>query len=138
MQGSPKRNLPAEKIARGTYRDDRDDGIAEVVVPDALPTSPDWLTTEGEEIWQDDIGRIAAVRLVSEEDSTVFATYCNLMGAIIKCWRAGEVPPAAHLTEARKMAEQFGLFGRKSRLIAGGPDDGKNNPFARNGKRGRK
>lgn len=69
-------------------------------------------------------------------DTTIFATYCNLQGAIIEAWRAGEVPPAAHLMEARKMAEQFGIFGAKSRLTVAAIGDGPSkNPFKRNGKR---
>lgn len=84
----------------------------------------------------DDIARVTCGSLVTERDSTVFATYCNLMGAIVTTWRLGEVPPAAHLSEARKMAEQFGIFGRKSRLVADGGAD-KTNPFTRNGAQNR-
>lgn len=135
MKRGPKPTLPSEKIVRGTWRNDRDGGVAEIIEPAALPLQPDWLTPEGEVIWQDDIGRVAAGRLVSERDSTLFATYCNLAGANGLAWRAGEVPPAAHITALRQLAELFGLAGAKSRLVSGEAPKSAN-PFARNGKRG--
>lgn len=137
MRPGPKAALPAEKKARGTYRNDRDGGSMTIVEPTALPSQPDWLTPAGEEVWQDDVGRVANGSLVTERDSNAFANYCNLQGAIVMAWRANEVPPAAHLKEARLLAEMFGLAGAKSRVTKGVPDAGKNsNPFARNGGRG--
>ncbi|MBP2229653.1 hypothetical protein J2847_002952 [Azospirillum agricola] len=106
-----------------------------MIEPDALPSKPDWLTAAGEEVWIDDIGRVTPDRLATEKDSTMFATYCNIVGAMAEAWRAGSVPPAAHIMEARKMAEQFGIFGRKSRLKVGGDGGKTTNPFARNGVR---
>lgn len=137
MKRGPKAELPSQKKARGTLQPCRDAGKVEVVEPDTLPQKPDWLTTDGEEVWLDDVGRVMAGRLATERDSTMFANYCNLQGAISAAWRAGDVPPAAHLMEARKMAEQFGIFGAKSRLKVGGDGDRSSNPFARNGTRQR-
>lgn len=136
MKRGRKPDLPSVKEARGTFQKCRDADRVEVIEPDALPSQPDWLTVAGEEIWQDDIGRVAQGKLVTERDSTMFGNYCNLQGAIVLAWRAGEVPPAAHLVEARKMAEQFGIFSAKSRM--GNKGDGAvggSNPFTRNGKR---
>ncbi|HEV7285197.1 MAG TPA: hypothetical protein VGN75_10095 [Kaistia sp.] len=138
MKRGPKPALPSEKRARGTLQQCRDAGKVELIEPDALPARPEWLTAAGEEVWIDDIGRVAAGRLVTEKDSTMFANYCNLQGAIVMAWRAGDVPPTASLMEARKMAEQFGIFGAKSRVKAGGsvPAGVSSNPFTRNGGRG--
>ncbi len=133
MKRGPKPELPSTKAVRGTLQRCRDAGRIEVVEPDALPAKPDWLTTAGEEVWIDDIGRVSVGRLVTERDSTMFANYCNLQGAITMAWRSGEVPPAAHLMEARKMAEQFGIFGAKSRLKVDGDGGKTSNPFAKNG-----
>nr|WP_313427032.1 hypothetical protein [Brevundimonas diminuta] len=137
MKPGPKPKPPAVKKAQGSFQPSRGGDLVEISTLSDLPERPDWLTTAGEEVWIDDITRVTAGSLVTARDSTVFATYCNLMGAIIETWRSGEVPPAAHLSEARKMAEQFGIFGRKSRLIA---DAGAapTNPFARNGFQARK
>lgn len=137
MKRGPKPELPSTKLARGTFQPCRDAGKVELVAPEALPRRPDWLTAAGEEVWADDLGRVCEGRLVSERDSTMFANYCNLQGAINMAWRAGEVPPAAHLTEARKMAEQFGIFGGKSRVQAKAGEGETGNPFARNGRRQR-
>src|SRR5438067_2223847 len=86
------------------------------IEPMSLPRQPTWLTAGGQEVWLDDIGRIAPGRLISERDSTMFGNYYNLQGAIIAAWLSGVLPPAAHMAEARRMAEQFGLFGAKSRM----------------------
>lgn len=135
MKRGPKPDLPSTKEARGTIQKCRDANRIEVIEPDALPAQPDWLTTAGEEVWQDDIGRVAQGKLVNERDSTMFGNYCNLQGAIILAWRAAEVPPASLLMEARKMAEQFGIFSAKSRLQIKGGDGPSSNPFAKNGRR---
>lgn len=136
MKPGPKPKPPAVKKAQGSYQPSRGGDLVEIPAVSDLPERPDWLTTAGEEVWMDDIQRVTVGSLVTARDSTVFATYCNLMGAIIETWRSGEVPPAAHLSEARKMAEQFGIFGRKSRLVADAGAE-KTNPFTRNGSKPR-
>ncbi len=139
MKRGRKPVAPSEKAARGTLQPCRDAGKIEFVEPDSLPQRPDWLTAAGEEIWIEEVGRVMASRLASEKDSTMFANYCNLQGAISLAWRAGDVPPAAMLMEARKMAEQFGLFGARSRVKSSGgpgglPSGPVANPFVRNGR----
>lgn len=136
MRRGPKPELPSSKRKRGTFRADRDSGALEIVSSIALPQQPDWLTEAGKEIWLDEVGRVSSTGLATETDSAMFATYCNLQGACAEAWMTGEVPPASHLMEMRKLAEQFGLSGAKSRLIKGaqGGQAG-GNPFARNGKR---
>lgn len=133
MKPGPKPKLLSAKKAAATYRASRDPGLFEINGGADLPAKPDWLTTAGEEVWLDDLGRVGAGKLVTDRDSTSFAIYCNLVGAITLAWRAGDVPPAAHLAEARRMAEQFGVYGAKSRLVAAG-DGGKTNPFTANGR----
>lgn len=136
MKRGRKSELPSTKLARGTLQKCRDSGRVEVIEREQLPLQPDWLTPEGQDVWLEDLGRVATHSLVSELDSTVFGNYCNLQGAINKAWRLGEVPPAAYIMEARKMAEQFGIFGAKSRMKVGsGGSGGTGNPFAKNGKR---
>lgn len=122
-------------------RQDRHGDLIELTSSDALPQMPDWLTAHGQEVWQDDVARVAGHLLATEEDSTAFGNYCNLQGEIIKAWRdlancveGATVPPTAALTEVRRMAEQFGLFGRKSRLVSGGAQKAANS-FAKHGRR---
>lgn len=136
MKRGRRAELPSVKDARGTSRPDRDGGLVEVIDHTGLPSKPDWLTAAGEEVWIDEVGRVAVGKFVSERDTTMFANYCNLQGAINQAWKAGEVPPAAHLMEARKMAEQFGLFGAKSRIgTKGNGEPPSGNPFTANGRR---
>lgn len=136
MKRGPKPQPPSEKRAKGTFQPCRGGDLIEISTPSDLPEKPDWLTTAGEEVWMDDISRVTVSSLVTARDSTIFGNYCNLQGAINEAWRVGDVPPAAHISEARKMAEQFGIFGRKSRLVSD-PGADKTNPFARNGAKNR-
>jgi len=94
------------------------DGAVDALTPTIAgepPVAPDWLTPEGREVWAVDIVRVERGRLATERDSTSFANYANLQGQIIKAWRLGETPPAAYLSESRKLAEIFGLCGAQSR-----------------------
>jgi hypothetical protein len=135
MKRGRRPELPSTKADRGTFRPSRDASRVEVIAADAPPQRPEWLTAAGELVWLDDLPRVLSNRQAAELDSTMFAQYCNLQGAINAAWTGGAAPPpAAYLTEARRMAEQFGLFGAKSRIrTADGPKD--NNPFSRNGRR---
>ena len=135
MKRGPKAEMPSVKLTRGTFRPSRDAVRVELIEPGALPIQPEWLTEAGREIWHDDVGRVSTHRLVSESDSSLFATYCNLLGACTAAWKLGGVPPAAHLMEVRKLAEIFGIAGGKSRVKAGGDGPKASNPFARNGRR---
>lgn len=133
MQRGPKAQLPSEKKAKGTFQPVRDAGRVQIIEPMSTPQQPDWLNTEAQEIWLDDVGR---VKLATEADSNLFANYCTLQGAIVKAIRAGrEMPPMAAFAEVRKMQELLGIAGARSRVgIA--PEGGKaGNVFARNGNR---
>ena len=135
MNRGRKPEPPSTKLARGTYQPCRDGFRVELVEPNAMPIQPDWLTEAGGEVWRDDIGRVSGRSLVTEADSTMFASYCNLQGACTLAWRTGAVPPAAHLMEVRKLAELFGIAGGKSRVKTGGDGPKSSNPFAAHGKR---
>lgn len=138
MKPGPKAETPATKAARGTLRPCRDEGRAEIIVAGSPPAMPDYLTAEAIDVWEEEIGRVMAVGVV-EIDSSLFARYCSLEALIRKAFRTGkEAPPAAFLTEARRMAELLGIAGRKSRVgkTAEAPNDDFN-PFRRNGNRSR-
>jgi hypothetical protein len=140
MKRGRKPDTSAQHLAKGTFQPVRHAGQVDIMAsgasiePDALPVQPDWLTEAGAAVWLDDIGRVSSTRMATELDSDLFATYCNLQGAIASCWRSGEVPPATHLMEARKMQEIFGIAGAKSRVVKVGAA-ATANPFLRNGKR---
>jgi hypothetical protein len=135
-RGKPVADLPSAHLARGTYKPSRHGNTIEFTEPDSLPQRPDWLTEEGGEVWLDDVGRVSAHRLVTEKDAMAFAQYCNLMGACIKAWRAGSVPPVTAIAETRKMAELFGICGARSRVKVAQMGEAGANPFTRNGRRG--
>jgi hypothetical protein len=135
MKRGTKPTLPSVKESRGTLQPHRDSHKIEFTAPSDLPIEPNWLTSAGSEVWLDEIGRVSASLFVTERDSTMFGNYCNLQGAINLAWASGDVPPAAHLMEARKMAEQFGIFGAKSRLQIADPGKKTSNPFTRNGRK---
>ncbi|QDO99091.1 hypothetical protein FNB15_18250 [Ferrovibrio terrae] len=115
MKGGRKPLHSAEKKARGTLRPCREPAPVGFIDQQGLPAKPAWLTAAGEDVWIDEVGRVSLNRLADRRDTTSFGNFCNLQGCINLCWQSGEVPPAAHLAEARRMAEQFGLFGARSR-----------------------
>jgi hypothetical protein len=133
----PYRDLPPGLAIAGGGNEGGDDGF---ISPNELPKRPDWLTPAGEEVWMDDIGRVAAGRLSGEADATMFGNYCNLQGAIIQAWRAlakgvpgAKAPPPTALSEVRKLQEMLGIAGVKSRIVKGAPTGGgsqaSGNPF---------
>jgi phage terminase small subunit len=133
MQRGPKAQLPSEKRAKGTFQKSRDGNKVEIIERMSTPQQPDWLTSEAQEVWLDDIGR---VKLATEADTTLFANYCSLQGALVKAIRqGGEMPPISAFTEVRKMQEVLGIGGARSRVgIA--PEEGRpGNVFARNGRK---
>jgi phage terminase small subunit len=134
MQRGPKRQLPSEKRARGTFQPVRDANTIEIIEPNAMPQMPDWLSAEAQEIWLEDLGRVTANRLVTEKDTTAFANYCALQALIVQCFRKGEAPAITALAEVRKLQELFGIGGAKSRLQVKSAG-GSGNPFKRNGSR---
>ena len=136
MKPGPKPRGAAEKRRRGTFEPGRHAGQLEPQILELAPLAPpDWLTSEGGQIWARDSA--LAARYVSDLDTSMFANYCNLLGAITKCWQSGDTPPGAYIAECRRMAEQFGLFGWKSRAPAApGARPGAGNPFAGRNRRG--
>lgn len=130
MKRGAKPTPPSQKMLAGTYQPCRDGNRFEVIAPDTLPMEPDFLTDSGRQVWLDNIGRVAQIKTLTELDSEIFANYCNLQGCIRDAFRAGAVPPAAFMSEARKMAEQFGLFGGKSRVVSGSGEK-PDNPFSK-------
>lgn len=138
MKRGPKAEPPSQKLARGTFQPVRDGHKDEIIVPGSPPQMPDYLTPAAEIVWQEEIGRVMATG-VTEIDSSLFARYCSLEALIRQAFGSSpEPPPAAYLTEARRMAELLGIAGRKSRVgkIADDPTQS-SNPFARNGHRAR-
>jgi hypothetical protein len=135
MNRGPKRQLPSEKRARGTFQKVRDANTIEIIEADAMPQMPDWLSAEAQEIWLEDLGRVTAHRLVTEKDTSAFANYCALQALIVLCFKKGEAPAITALSEVRKLQELFGIGGAKSRLQVK-PANGSGNPFVRNGRRG--
>lgn len=131
--------LPREvKIARGTLQACRDGGQSlEMVGRQDPPIAPDYLKPEAQEVWIEEIGRVMAFG-VGEKDSSLFARYCSTEAMARKAFLAGEPPPAAYLTELRRMAELLGIAG--PRVRTGAKPDGptiNSNPFVRNGNRAR-
>lgn len=128
MKRGPKQQLPTVKALKGTLRNDRDGNRVEIITPDSLPVEPDFLTEGGRLVWLDNIGRIAQTKQATELDSEMVATWCNLQALIRATMINGEIPPAAYLSESRKIAEQLGLFGAKSR-VGTKANEPKKNPF---------
>ena len=125
------------KAARGTLRKDRDGAVAGVQLMPAgePPMMPDYLTPEAKAVWIEEIGRVM-VAGTCERDSLLFARYCSLEALVQKAFGLGEAPPAAYLTELRRMGELLGIAGERTRVnkpVQGGAAVG--NPFARNGRR---
>lgn len=138
MQRGRKPDPPSEKMARGTLQKVRDGLKVETIVPGDPPAMPDYLTPGAIDVWQEELGRVMATG-VAEIDSSLFARYCSLEALVRLAFEAGgEPPPAAYLTELRRMGELLGIAGRKSR-VGKVTDDPTNNrsPFRNNGHRAR-
>ena len=117
MQRGPKPQLPALKLEKGTYQPCRDGNRVELVAPDELPRKPDWLTAGGEEVWIDDVGRAAQVKLASEADTTMFANYSICRAA--SSWRGVRLPAAIRKHRRRRSPPSTKL--RKCRSISALP-----------------
>lgn len=153
MKPGPKPQTAATKRARGTYRRDRDGGKdagtvvaelataplhGEVMDAGAVPAMPDYLSPAAQVIWQEELGRVMLGGVV-ERDSSLFATYCELEAACRKAWKGSRgtppaPPPAAYLTELRRMRELLGIAGPRARAGGGSKpsDQPSSNPFVRN------
>jgi hypothetical protein len=140
MKPGPKPVPRAQKVARGTLQPCRDvavGGSVQMIVPGEPPIAPDYLAPEAQEVWIEEIGRVM-VAGVGERDSSLFARYCSTEALARKAFLAGEPPPAAYLTELRRMAELLGIAGPRVRTGGMKPDGASNgNPFLRNGNRPR-
>ena len=132
MQNGPKPLCIATKLARGTYRPDRDADVIEIVASDDPPQIPEYLTPEAEIVWEGEIGRIIAAG-GSEADSALVGRYCSLESMVRQAFATGTPPPATYLAELRRHAELLGIAGAKSRTIRPGASTA--NPFIRNGRK---
>jgi phage terminase small subunit len=135
MKRGPKPHLPATKAQRGTLRKDRDGaGPVQMIAPGDPPIMPDYLPPAAQEVWIEEIGRVM-VAGITELDSSLFATYCATEALVRAAYIAGEPPPAAYLSELRRMRELLGIAGPRVRQGAKPGGATIENPFARNGRR---
>lgn len=118
MQRGRKPELPQVKEARGTFRNDRDGQKQQVIVPNDPPAMPDHLDAEAQSVWAEELSRVM-MYTVTEVDSSLFARYCCLEACVRSSFAEGKAPPAAYLTELRRMGELMGIAGPKSRIQTG-------------------
>lgn len=135
MKRGPKPQTAVTKAKRGTLRPDRDgDGPVQLIVAGDPPAMPDYLSPAAQEVWLEEISRVMLAG-VAERDSSLFGTYCSTEALVRAAFIAGEPPPAAYLTELRRMRELLGIAGPRVRQGAKNGVTQVENPFARNGKR---
>ncbi|KUO53185.1 MAG: hypothetical protein APF82_00935 [Sphingomonadales bacterium BRH_c42] len=135
MKPGPKPQTAVTKAKRGTLRPDRDGGGAvQLITAGDPPSMPDYMSPAAQDIWMEEISRVM-VSGVSEVDSSLFATYCSTEALVRAAFIAGEPPPAAYLTELRRMRELLGIAGPRVRQGAKNGVTQTENPFAKNGKR---
>jgi hypothetical protein len=135
MKRGPKPQTPVTKAKRGTLRPDRDgDGPVQLIAAGDPPIVPSYLSPAAQEIWMEEISRVMLAG-VSERDSSLFATYCSTEALVRAAFIAGEPPPAAYLTELRRMRELLGIAGPRVRQEAKNGVTQIENPFARNGRK---
>ncbi|WOF43780.1 hypothetical protein KNJ79_02110 [Sphingopyxis indica] len=140
MKRGRKPDLPATKAQRGTLRRDRDgdepvSGPVSLIVAGDPPVMPDYLQPAAREIWIEELPRVM-LGGVAELDSSMFATYCATEALVRAAFIAGEAPPAAYLTELRRLRELLGIAGPRVRQGAKQGGAQSQNPFSRNGRRG--
>jgi len=135
MKRGPKPQTAVEKARRGTLRPDRGgDGPVQLITAGDPPIVPSYLSPAAQDIWMEEISRVM-LSGVSEVDSSLFATYCSTEALVRAAFIAGEPPPAAYLTELRRMRELLGIAGPRVRQGAKNGVTQTENPFAKNGKR---
>jgi hypothetical protein len=130
MKPGPKPQPLAVQKARGTVEPWRDGDKVQIVTTDDPPSQPEIMTAEVQAMWQEQLPRVMQAGAV-ELDSELFSTYCHVAVALRKCWTAGEVPPASHLTEFRRLSELLGIAGPKSRVGRAPPSKPAGNPFSK-------
>lgn len=135
MKRGPKPQTPAIKAKRGTLRHDRDGpGPVQLITAHDPPVMPDYLSPAAQEIWMEEISRVM-LSGVTEQDSALFGTYCSTEALVRAAFIAGEPPPAAYLTELRRMRELLGIAGPRVRTGAKNASIAQaENPFKRNGR----
>lgn len=135
MKRGPKPQTAVTKAQRGTLRPDRDGATpVQLIAAGDPPSVPDYLSPAAQEIWFEEISRVM-LGGVTERDSSLFATYCSTEALVRAAFIAGEPPPAAYLTELRRMRELLGIAGPRVRQGAKDGITQTENPFAKNGKR---
>lgn len=135
MKRGPKPQTAVTKAKRGTLRPDRDgDGPVQFITAGDPPIVPSYLSPAAQEIWLEEISRVMLAG-VTERDSSLFATYCSTEALVRAAFIAGEPPPAAYLTELRRMRELLGIAGPRVRQGAKNGVTQTENPFARNGRK---
>lgn len=136
MKRGPKPVTRNTKEQRGTLQPCRDRFKGEVIAPGDPPMAPEYLSPEAQIVWMEEIGRVM-LGGIGERDSSLLARYCATEALVRKAFLAGEPPPAAYLTELRRMAELLGIAGPRVRqgVKPGGAQSSNENPFARNGRR---
>lgn len=133
MQPGRKPEPAGTKLARGTFKPDRDAQKVQIIASGEPPQMPEYLTPEAEVVWQETVGRVMNIG-VGEADSSLLGRYCAMEAISRETLKGGEPIPASVMTALRQMEELLGIAGPKSRV--GRVPDGKSaNPFARNGRR---
>jgi hypothetical protein len=95
---------------------------------------PEYMTPAAQEVWIEETPRVMLAG-VTERDSSLFATYCSTEALVRAAFLAGEPPPAAYLTELRRMRELLGIAGPRVRQGKPNGPTQSDNPFARNGRK---
>lgn len=135
MKRGPKPQTAVAKAKRGTLRPDRDGGQPiQIIAAGDPPVVPEYLSPAAQEIWFEELSRVMLAG-VTERDSSLFATYCSTEALVRAAFIAGEPPPAAYLTELRRMRELLGIAGPRVRQGKPGGTTQNDNPFARNGRK---
>jgi hypothetical protein len=127
--------LPSERLAEGTFRKDLHANKIELKPMTRTPVfiyPPEWLTPDGKIVWEENIKNCTPS--LEDADVNCFGMFCNMMGLIQQCYKAGKRPSFDYLTETRKLAELFGLCGARSRVVDNSATSSSDNPF-RNSRR---
>ena len=119
MKRGRKTDPVAEHVSRGTVRRDRHGALVDLnPAPRDIPIAPSWMTAAGKARWGELIEAIVTAQRATGIDSEIVAHFCELCAASSAAWRSGAAPPAAHLSEQRRIAELLGVAGVSSRIGA--------------------
>lgn len=125
------------KSVAGTARADRgSNSVVDLPLVSAIPPAPDWMpNSHAVKEWDRLAPILVANKLLTEGGLSALGQLCALHGKVVQLYAAGESPNASLVGTLRNLMNDFGLTPVAQGKVTPSGKEGKENPFASNGKR---